>query len=301
MRHYIIQMGSGQPGEMGTGETEKRVFQALGLKNARVLFCPFHHLDLKSPTNDWALFQKLCAPMIDGNLELVQFHHENSMRTLREKMESADLIILGSGLCEPYLAFMKQNRLDETLKRAFRRKKISLLGYSAGSIALSHAYTHVLFFEEIFGFYNQALASGATSDQLDEMRMGMLRECSMEDRPVLQKLLATGEPLPAEHPIARKIFQSRCVPALNLLPEQVVLPHYRQSPYALSRHLENSAKQMPWLKHYGIPNGVALVHTYEDSGHVETRILGQNPLPELTLTRHFPSYTETYQDGQRIA
>jgi len=300
MQHYIVQMGSGKPAELGTQQTEFQVFEKLGLKNPQIVFAPFHHLDLNNPGNDWELFRAIYTPLTQKPIRLLEFHKEPSIKGLQKVLESADLLVLGSGVCEPYLGFLRKNNLDRFITKLFRQKHICMMGYSAGTISMSHAYIHNLFYEEVFHYWKMAQHSGTPQEELDEMFNSILMDARQEDRETLRKVLASDAFDKIPHQFQGKVFQSQKMPALALMPEQVILPHYLQSPYAMSRHLKASARQFPWLKHYGLPNGVALFHTFEDGGHVSTHVVGKNPDHNIKLTRHFPDKEITHEDGERI-
>ena len=111
-KNYIIQFGSGKPGEMGTGKTELEVFDLIGLKNPKIGFAPFHHI-LHHQVNDWSLFLYLVQPITKKKIELFEFHKEKDMKSLKKRISSCDIFILGSGICEPYLEFIFSNRLDK--------------------------------------------------------------------------------------------------------------------------------------------------------------------------------------------
>jgi hypothetical protein len=300
MQHYIVQMGSGKPAELGTHQTEFQVFEKLGLKNPQIVFAPFHHLDQNNPENDWELFRAIYTHLTQKPIRLLEFHKEPSIKGLQKILETADLLVLGSGVCEPYLGFLRKNNLDRFIIKLFRQKHISLMGYSAGTISLSHAYIHNLFYEEVFHYWKMAQHSGTPREELDEMFNSMLQDAKPEDRETLRRVLMADAFDKIPHQFSGKVFQSQKMPALGLIPEQVILPHYSQSPYATAKHLQASARQFPWLKHYGLPNGVAFFHTFEDGGHLSTHVIGKNHDPAIKVTRHFPNRMQTHEENERI-
>jgi hypothetical protein len=294
MTQYIVQFGSGKPGEMGTEATEKMVLEKIGIKNPRIGFAPFHHIQHKLP-NDWKLFKKIVQPMTKKPITLIEFHNEKDLDSLKRRILKFDIFVLGSGVCEPYFEFMFKNGLDETFREFFRKGK-TLLGYSAGSIAVNAFYVHIVFFREIL-LHWKSVQSSLSQNEIDEFKTMLLHEPSLYHSELSEVLEAPDDLDPFKHPLSKKVFQVTSVAGLGFLPHIALLPHYNQAIHATEEHLESAAKNFPSLHHYGVPNGVALFHSFEKGILSRSEVVGQNLDPTLQVTRFWPKDKKIYKEG----
>lgn len=295
--HYIVQFGSGKPGEMGTQNTELEVFQKLGIKNPKIGFAPFHHI-LHDHPNDWKLFKDLIQPITKVEIELFEFHKEKNIEDLKHRISDCDVFVLGSGVCEPYLEYIFKNKLDSFFVDYFRSGK-HLLGYSAGSISLSSRYIHVSFFREVLIFWGTLMQ--APAQQQDEFKKSILEECPEHHRHTLEqlfKLQSLSEIM--ENPLCDQEFQSVSMQALELIPNMVMLPHYNEAIHATEAHLRASVNRYSRYRHFGIPNGAALFHTFNQGKLLKSEVVGQNPNSKLHVTEFLKKDTRTYKVGEEI-
>lgn len=296
-KNYIIQFGSGKPGEMGTGGTELEVFDLIGLKNPKIGFAPFHHI-LHHQVNDWSLFLDLVQPITKKKIELFEFHKEKDMKSLKKRISSCDIFILGSGICEPYLEFIFSNRLDKFFTDYFRSGK-HLIGYSAGSISLSSRYIHVAFFREVLIHWTMLLK--ADEAQKKQFRDGVLEECPSEYKEQLKKVFELTEPNKIlAHPIANVEFQTISMKTLEFIPNMVMLPHFNEAIHATEEHLKASVKRYSRYRHFGVPNGAAIFHTFQEAKLIQSEIVGNNPNPKLLVTEFLKKDSRSYKVGEKI-
>ena len=296
-KNYIIQFGSGKPGEMGTGNTELEVFDRIGLKNPKIGFAPFHHI-LHDQVNDWSLFLDLVQPTTKKKIELFEFHKEKDMVSLKNRISSCDIFILGSGVCEPYFEFIFSNGLDSFFKDYFRSGK-HLLGYSAGSISLSSRYIHVAFFREVLIHWTMLLQADET--QQKEFKEGVMEECPSEHKEELTKVLElTQANKILTHPLTHKEFQTVSMRALNFIPNMVMLPHFNEAIHATEEHLKASVKRYSRYRHFGVPNGAAIFHTFQQGKLMQSEVVGSNPNPKLLVTEFLKKDSRTYKLSEKI-
>ena len=297
MTQYIVQFGSGKPGEMGTEATEKKVFDKIGIKNPSIGFAPFHHLQHKLP-NDWKLFKKIVQPLTKKRITLVEFHKEKDLDALKRMILDFDIFVLGSGVCEPYFEFMFKNGLEQTFQEFFRQGK-TLVGYSAGSIAVNAFYVHVIFFREIL-LHWKYFHSSLSQNEIDEFKTMLLHDPGLYHSELSDILEAPDDLDPMEHPLSKKVFQVNSTAGLGFLPHIALLPHYNQAIHATEEHLESAAKSFPSLHHYGVPNGVALFHSFEKGLLTHSEVVGKNLDPKLRVTRFWPKDKKTYKEGEEL-
>jgi hypothetical protein len=286
-RHYVVQLGSGKPGELGTEETEYAVFDKIGLKNPKITFIPFHVLNHQE-SNDYTEFVRLVSKVTNVRPYLVELDKSRSLKHLEEVIMNSDLVVLGSGLCEPYLRKMYREQLDWLLKNFFK-KGGSLIGYSAGSIALNGYYVHVVLYYELFLQWQMMTRQGLPGDLLKEHRASLLSFVDPEFEEEAERVLkAVEQGEKCSSHIFHEIFEIIRMPGLGFLPELALLPHYKESPHATDMHLIYASRAYPKLHHFGVPNGVALFHTFQGGKHFRSEIMGKNPNTELLATRYYP-------------
>lgn len=297
MEQFIVQFGSGKPGEMGTGDTERQVLKRIGIENPVIGFAPFHHIMHGIP-NDWSLFQELVQPLTSQALRLFEFHKEKDMKLLRDKILECDLFVLGSGVCEPYLDYFFTNKVDEIFKEYFSLGK-SFLGYSAGSICLNSNYIHVVFFRELFIHWN--MMQQASKEEREEFKKEVLHECPKEHKNNLKKVLESKEnPDLFNHHMVEETFQVTNRKALGFIPKIALLPHFDEAIHATSAHLQAAANRFPNHKHFGVPNGASLFHTFKKGRLVRTEVVGRNNNPKLQVTQFLKKDRVTYKAGEKI-
>lgn len=296
-KQFIVQFGSGKPGELGTEETERKVLDKIGIKNPKIGFAPFHHL-IDGQINDWTLFEDLVQPLTNKPITLVEFHKEENLEALKKKILDCDIFVLGSGIVEPYLEFIFKNRLDKTFQEFFNQGK-SFWGYSAGSISVCAQYIHVVFFREIL-LHWQAISQGLGQKELAKFKRQLLQEPALGNEELAQLLNSQDDLDPIKHPASRDVFHISKMRALGFLPHICMLPHYGEAIHAMDEHLQTAAVNFPRYHHYGIPNGVTLFHTFENKQLKESEVVGQNRNPNLKVTRFLPKDQRTFQEGEKI-
>jgi hypothetical protein len=297
MTNYIVQFGSGKPGELGTEKTEREVFKRIGIKNPKIGFAPFHHL-FHGAANDWTLFQDLVQPLTSEKIQLMEFHEAKDLEALKKQILDCDIFVLGSGVCEPYLEFIFKNRLDTTFREFFKRGK-SILGYSAGSIAVCAQYIHVVFFREVLMHW-KAISQHLDQKEVDEFKQQMIHEPTLGSSELAELLDSEDEVDPMDHPLSMDVFHVSKMSSMGFLPHIAMLPHYGEAIHATADHLRSAAINFPRYHHYGIPNGVTLFHTFEDQKLVSSEVVGQNRLPQLKVTRFFPKTTKEFSEGDKL-
>tara|TARA_Y100000589_G_C27091657_1_gene604179 strand:- start:32 stop:949 length:918 start_codon:yes stop_codon:yes gene_type:complete len=296
-KNYIVQFGSGKPGEMGTSSTELEVFDRLGVKNPKIGFAPFHHI-LHEQVNDWSLFLDLVQPITKKKIELFEFHKEKDMESLKKRISTCDIFVLGSGVCEPYLEFLFSNRLNDFFMNYFRDGN-HLLGYSAGSISLTPRYIHVAFFREVL--IHWAMLLNASEAQRNDFQEGITLECPPEYREQLKKVFELKEPNKImTHPLANKEFQAISMKALGFIPNMVMLPHFNEAIHATEEHMKAAVRRYSRYRHFGVPNGAAIFHTFQESKLMQTEVVGSNPNPKLLVTEFFKKDSRVYKTGEKI-
>lgn len=289
MKHYVIQSGSGKPGEMGTEQTEAKIIEKIGKKDLKIGFAPFHHLSHEQH-NDWTIFQDIVQPLTTEDLTLVEFHKETDMKALREKILKFDLFVLGSGVCEPYFEFFEKNNLHDVFREYFALGK-HFMGYSAGSIALGAKYIHTMFFREVFLHWNH-VKDHMNDDQLKDLKDEMMADCPNKFKSELDKALTRVTIDIDVHSLTPVPFQVVGMNALNFVTNTSMLPHFNEAMHATTTHMLTAARDYPKIKHYGVPNGAALFHTFENSTLEKSEIVGSSRRPQLHVT-------EFVQDDQR--
>tara|TARA_Y100000589_G_scaffold131573_2_gene125364 strand:- start:4244 stop:5161 length:918 start_codon:yes stop_codon:yes gene_type:complete len=296
-KNYIVQFGSGKPGEMGTGNTELEVFDRIGVKNPKIGFAPFHHI-FHGQVNDWSLFQDLVQPTTSKKIELFEFHKEKNMESLQKRISTCDIFVLGSGVCEPYLEFLFSNRLNDFFMNYLREGK-HLIGYSAGSISLTPRYIHVAFFREVLLHWTMLLKASET--QQKDFKDAILQECSPETRESLNNVFKLKEPSKIiSHPLASREFQAISLKALGFIPSMVMLPHFNEAIHATEEHLKAAVRRYPRYRHFGVPNGAAIFHTFQESKLMLTEVVGSNPNPKLLVTEFLKKDSRVYRTGEKI-
>ena len=296
-KQYIVQFGSGKPGELGTEETERKVLERIGIKDPQIGFAPFHHLD-EGQVNDWTLFKHLMQPLTSKTITLVEFHKEQDIEVLKKKILSCDIFVLGSGIVEPYLEFIFKNKLHLTFQKYFNQGK-SFWGYSAGSISVCAQYIHVVFFREIL-LHWQAISRGLGQKELAEFKRQLLQEPALGNEELAQLLNSKEDLDPMKHPASKDVFHISKMGALGFLPHICMLPHYGEAIHAMDEHLQTAAVNFPRYHHYGIPNGVTLFHTFENQRLMDSEVVGKNLNQELKVTRFFPKDKKTFEEGDKI-
>ncbi|PCJ18087.1 MAG: hypothetical protein COB02_05870 [Candidatus Cloacimonadota bacterium] len=297
MKHYIIQSGSGKPGEMGTQDTEYKIIEKFDNKSLKIGFAPFHHLD-HSQHNDWTIFLDIVQPLTTEKVQLVEFHKEENMELLKKKLLDFDLFVLGSGVCEPYFEFFIKNNVNEIFKEYFALGK-SLMGYSAGSIALGEKYIHTMFFKEVFLHWNH-VKEHMNDEQLESLKQEMMEDCPTKFSNVLEKTL-TRETIDIKiHTLSPVPYQVTSMDALDFIKGTSMLPHFNEAMHATTTHMLTAAKDYPRIKHYGVPNGAALLHTFEDEKHIQSEIIGASNHPQLLVTEFCQDDQRNFKEGDLI-
>lgn len=296
-KNYIAQFGSGKPGEMGTSQTEIEVFQKLDIKNPKIGFAPFHHI-LHDQPNDWRIFLELIQPLTKKKIELFEFHKEKNIDQLKQRITACDVFVLGSGVCEPYLEFIFNNQLHQFFHDYFKQGN-HLIGYSAGSICLSSRYIHVAFFREVLIYWSTLLK--APLPQKEEFKKSILQDCPKDHKETLQQIFEIDSVTDIlSHPLCKEEFQAVSMKALEFLPNMVMLPHFNEAVHATDAHLNASVRRFPRYRHFGVPNGSALFHTFSGGKLIKSEVIGQNPNHRLQVTEFLKRDTRSYKQGEII-
>jgi hypothetical protein len=280
IRQFIALFGSGQPGEKGTDAAELHLLSLLENNHLRFGYIPFHILS-DGPEND---YYKLSAILKKAGFHpplLIEFEQIKSPEELAALIDGLDIIVLGSGFCEPYLNLIFYMKLDKVL-RSFLDSGGSFIGYSAGSIALSEYYVHVVFFSDLFKnfvYISEQNDSPEQSGQYLQALFAMLpQSCREESEQIMQDLLMGKWP---NSPLMNEIFEVFRIPALGFVPGVSVLPHFHEAPYSTIRHIEYAAKTYNDIKHFGLPNGVCLLNSFQKGRLRNSELLGQNPVRSI--------------------
>ncbi|MCJ8346136.1 peptidase E [bacterium] len=297
MKHYIIQCGSGKPGEMGTQETEFKIIQKIGNPHLKIGFAPFHHLSHEH-ANDWTIFQDIVQELTSEPIQLIEFHTEKDMELLKQKILSFDLLVLGSGVCEPYFEFFNKNKIDQVFQEYFSLGK-HIMGYSAGSIALGEKYIHTMFFQEVFLHWNQ-VKDHMNDQELQDLKDEMMQDCPDKFKKQLDNTLQRETIDISIHTLSPVPFQVTSMDALSFVNNSSMLPHFNEAMHATTTHLLTAARDYPTVKHYGVPNGAALFHTFEDQKHIQSEVVGENRHPQLLVTEFVNDDQKNFLEGEVI-
>lgn len=288
---YIIQFGSGKPGEMGTEKTEQEVFARLGLKNPLVGFLPFHRLVKEETGNDWRLFRKIMEPLSTVRPLLFELHLRKDIIRLKEKLHRLDVLVLGAGYVEPYLRAIVTNGLLPMIQDFFRQGGV-LIGYSAGSCALASVNVNAVSWDRIFDIYTEMVMTKAPRRRI--YKQMALSLCTSENRNEVQKLLEDIDKGQSEWNnslLCREVPQVFFGRALNFVGASALYPHYREHAMGMPWHLEAASRLRTDIKHVGIPNGICLFHTCSDGLIKSSEFIGQHPNTDMKA--------EIWQGGEK--
>jgi hypothetical protein len=273
MRHpgTIVQLGAGKPGEESSEAFEQALFQELGLVDPSIAFIPFHHLP--HGENDWTRFCELYRPLTRGSFELVElvpFQRQPDPKGIRRKLAAADLVVLGSGLVEPYVSAIVETGLDKTLAGVHREGTV-LYGYSAGSIALGAEMWWHPTGAELLELLEEVLHTVLADLPLEDGVAAFcgLFEPHLDSRRLHEMLRLRREHGPAalaDAPFATEIQATTCTPCLQLVPGLAAYPHFGDHGQTSLEMVRRIQPLRPELVHVGLPNGTAAVTRFGPEG-----------------------------------
>ena len=298
MKHFLVQFGSGSPGEVLGGETEYKVLQEMNINNPAITYIPFHHLNHQTE-NDWTKVLQLYQPHTNKKIELLELYNKNQLFYAKEILSNSDIIILGSGICEPWIQILFESGLNKHIYDCFARG-ISILGYSAGGISLCDSHITTLFFREFFLQFNHIISSGSHSS-IQNLMNSVLYEVETEFQEELRELFLRQKPIdPLTHPLSNEVFAVTRMPALGFLATLSVLPHFEQAPHATTQHLWHALNRFSRYTHIGLPNGTSLFHTYSKQCLKNTIAIGHSNNPNIKITKILKRQLIQYNEGEYI-
>jgi hypothetical protein len=277
----VIQYGSGHPGEEGSAQFERELFQELNLKDPNVLFFPFHSMPPHS--GDMARFERIYGDLTNGWIRSIQLEPPRwpiNTAEIFTLLEEAQVVVLGSGFPEPFSRLMFRLGLPQRL-RAMQRKGVHFLGYSAGTLTLSEGY--------YLPFTGQDLI--IQLDMLDHISMPDPKRIEMEDQmiSVLDRKDARSfvegvrafQDADQELDKEQKSFLNEPLwmeqaKGFCLTPGLTANPHFGEPIQYREIHLRHLSQIFPDLLHVGIPNACALVSSTQ-SEKKKVTFRGHNP------------------------
>lgn len=279
-----IQWGSGKPGENGSEQIEQRLFEKLAFRDPKIVFVPFH--SLVGSENDWTRFQRIYQPLTQKKVQLIELDPGKPPREAKRFyhfFEEADLIVLGSGIVEPYMELLHLLHFGKKLL-SWQKQGKTLYGYSAGTIALGEAYIHYFLGQEIL--FHLFLAEQNSAEMAQALRAELqeyVDDPTMKEIDLLvAEMKVKGIDIPLEPAFRSKTMGMMKAPTFRLVPKVVVLPHYGEYFLCTEDHLRTMTKRHPNWTHIGIPNGMALIHRIENE-ILTTEVFGHNPRVPVTM------------------
>ncbi|MEK7484678.1 MAG: Type 1 glutamine amidotransferase-like domain-containing protein [Planctomycetota bacterium] len=295
-----IQWGSGKPGENGSATIERNLFEKLAFRNPQIVFVPFH--GIVGPENDWTRFLQIYQPLTQKKIKLVELNPGRPPKDVKkfyDLFEDADLIVLGSGIVEPYMELLHLLHFGKRLLSWQKQGKI-LYGYSAGTIALGEIYIHYFLGQEILMHLFLAEQNSAQMAKAlrSELREYVDEETMTEMDTLVQEMKTKGMDIPIRSSFRKKNLGMMKAPTFQLVPKVVVLPHYGEYFLCTEDHLRTMTKRHPQWINIGIPNGMALIHRIEN-GILTTEVFGHNPRVPVTMIGK-NSEVLHFRDGEKI-
>lgn len=288
----IVQFGSGKPGELGTEATEQKLFAELKLDNPLVGFIPFHYLQHKEEHNDWKLFQRIMSDISTKKPLLFELQKRRDVHRLKKELFQLDALVLGAGFVEPYLRLIHTNQLLAPLQNFFYLGGV-LIGYSAGSCALSALNVNAISWDQIFENYAEMVQTNHPKKQVYHLMA--LSFCTKENINTVQTTLSQIESNDAdwrESPLCQEVSQVYFRKALNFVSASALYPHYQEHAMGMPWHLKKASQLRVNIKHVGIPNGVCLMHSYDKGTVINRQFIGQHPNENIKA--------EVWQQGEKI-
>src|SRR5262245_47741095 len=285
-RGTIVQFGSGKPGEEGSERFERALFDELDLSDPSIVFIPFH--ELPSQENDWIRFEAIYRPMTRGSielLELVPFSPQRDLARIERKLREAGVVVLGSGLVEPYMAALVLSGLDRRLESLHHSGTV-LVGYSAGTIALGAEFRHYESGGEMLEIFEEVLATELKEMPLDEAVSVFCSAFAQAPAPerLLEMILrrrAEGAQALGSEPFVHELLATSYCPGLGLVPTAAMYPHFGERHQCTLAVLERLSTDHPETLHIGLPNATALVTTFGPNGP-RMAARGANPRHRVT-------------------
>jgi hypothetical protein len=276
MKQYIVQFGSGKPGEMGTESTELEVFNRLGIQNPNIGFAPFHQL-VHDQSNDWTIFRDIAKKKTSIEPQLFELDKGEDIHRLQEQLHHLNIMVLGAGFVEHYVKILNQSGTSGKLHEFFQRGGV-LMGYSAGSVTLSSMNVNALSWDRIFSrFQNMIKNKPEQKGQIWDTIMGYCRDDNREHVKSLLTDIEKGSNEWHHQSICSEVAKVFMSPALNFVPDTAMYPHYGEHCMGMPYHLQAASLESPEFLHIGLPNGVCLLHEYEDGKFLASELIGAHP------------------------
>lgn len=295
-----IQWGSGKPGENGSEVIERRLFEKLMFHNPKIVFAPFH--GIVGHENDWTRFLNIYQPLTSHPIQLIELNPGKPPKNLKKfyaPFEEADLIVLGSGVVEPYMELLHLLQFGQKLFQWQKSGKV-IYGYSAGTIAIGEVYLHYFLGHEVLmhlflAEQNSAKMAKALRKELEEH---MDAESLEELDSLMIEVRKSGLHPSIQSPFCRKPLGLMQAETFCLVPKVVVLPHYGEYFLCTEDHLRTMTEKHPQWKNIGIPNGMALIHRIENDT-VTTEVFGHNHRIPVTMIGQNGEKLE-FREGDQI-
>jgi peptidase E len=282
----IVQFGSGKPGEEGSERFERALFEELGLRDPSIAFLPFH--ELPPGENDWTRFQAIYEPLTAGPidlLELVPFAPQKDVAGIERRLRAAQIIVLGAGLVEPYMAAIALSGLDRVLA-SLHRSGTTLFGYSAGTIALGVEFRHYQTGGELLEILEELLATELADTPLEDAVEAFCSVFAWAPAPgLLRRMLVRrrekGPEALAQDPFVTGLQAETYFPGLGRIPDVAVYPHFGEHHQCTLAVLERLALEHPRTLHIGLPNATALCTSFGPAG-LRMTARGHHPRHRVT-------------------
>lgn len=108
---------------------EASLLEKIGKEKPVVLYCPYAVKDIdKSITKFHKMMEGLSCTILD-----LTFENKDSFEEL---LKNSDMLYIGGGMSDDLIAYFKENKLDEILKKYLTDEKI-IVGSSAGAMLLA--------------------------------------------------------------------------------------------------------------------------------------------------------------------
>jgi peptidase E len=282
----IVQFGSGRPGEEDSESFEQELFEELALTEADLVFIPFH--ELPSGQNDWTRFKAIYGPLTSGSIELVElapFAPQREVRRIEARLRAARVIVLGSGLVEPYMAALVLSGLDRTLAQLHSAGAV-LFGYSAGALALGAEFRHLQTGGELLESLEELLAAelrDTPPEAAAEAFCSMFAEAPPPRRllEMLRRRRLLGPEALAAEPFLTEVQARSYCPGLDLVPGVAAYPHFEERHQCSLPILKRLYADHPETRHVGLPNATALVTRFGPKGP-QIVVRGRHPRHRVT-------------------
>lgn len=274
-RGTIVQYGSGRPGEEGSDAFERAVFLGLGLQNPSIAFLPFHPLG--PGENDWTRFLDIHRRLTTGAIELIQlvpFQAQPDPRDLEKQLSSSRVIVLGSGLVEPYIVSIALSGLDRLFSQLHRSGTV-FIGYSAGTLVLGSEFRHYQTGGEILEILEELLEADLKDMPLEDAVQAFCEAFS--PAPSAERLIdlvrrkRDGLDPDESDPFLTEVQAKTYCPGLNMVPGVAAYPHYGAPFQCTLPILQRLHAEHPETLHIGLPNATALISTFEPTRRMTVR------------------------------